>query len=328
MRITAFAAFAAGISLFIGLILYYGLGDVFVAVRAVGWGLLVISLFHLVPLTFDAQAWRLLLDRPIRPSLHQACRIRWIGESVNGLLPAAQIGGEVVRARLASLRGVPLAAAGASVTVDVTLGSATQIVFSLIGLSGLAILSTEGGDTVIWSLVAGLVVFAILILLFFIVQKAGPGRLVIGLVERLMPRRKAPADARHAHALDREITGIYARRRDLWRSALYRFGGWLLGAGEVWLGLWFLGEPIGLAEAVIVESLIQLVRSAAFVVPAALGVQEGGFVLLAAALGLGAETGLALSLVRRVRDLALGVPGLIAWQVSEGLAARLRRTIL
>jgi putative membrane protein len=328
VRITAFAAFAAGISIFIGLLLYYGFGDVFVAVRAVGWGLLALSLFHLVPLTFDAQAWRSLLDPTVRVSLSQACRIRWIGESVNGLLPAAQIGGEIVRARLATFLGVSLPAAGASVTVDVTLGSATQIVFSLIGLVGLAVLSTEGGDTVIWSLVAGLVVFAILILLFFIVQKAGPGRLIVGLIRRLMPRRTNAIDRGQARALDTEITGIYARRADVWRSAACRFCGWMFGSGEVWLGLWFLGEPIGPAEAVVVESLIQLVRSAAFVVPAALGIQEGGFVLLAAALGLGAETGLALSLVRRVRDLTLGVPGLIAWQIMEGLAARLRRRFL
>ncbi|MFO0998118.1 MAG: lysylphosphatidylglycerol synthase domain-containing protein [Alphaproteobacteria bacterium] len=328
MRITVFAAFAVGISLFIGLLLYYGLGDVLVALRAVGWGFFVIALFHLVPLSFDAQAWRLLLDSPVRCGFGQACRIRWIGESVNGLLPAAQIGGEVVRARLATLRGVPLPAAGASVTVDVTLGSATQIAFSLIGLAGLAVMSAESGGTVVWSLTAGLVVFAILILLFFAVQKVGPGRLVVGLIGRLAPRRQFGIDGGQAQALDREIAGIYGRRPDLWRSAAFRFGGWLLGAGEVWLGLKFLGEPIGIGQAVVVESLIQLLRSAAFLVPAALGVQEGGFVLLAAALGLGPETGLALSLIRRVRDLVLGVPGLVAWQVTEGLVARLRRTIL
>ncbi|MDQ2694335.1 MAG: TIGR00374 family protein, partial [Pseudomonadota bacterium] len=100
--------------------------------------------------------------------------------------------------------------------------------------------------------------------------------------------------------------------------ALRQLLAWLLGAGEVWLGLYFLGYPVGLLEAVLLESLGQAVRSAAFAVPGALGVQEGGYMLLGGVLGLSPEAGLALSLVRRVRELLLGIPALLAWQAAEG----------
>jgi len=53
-------------------------------------------------------------------------------------------------------------------------------------------------------------------------------------------------------------------------------------------------------------------------VPGALGVQEGGCVVLSAALGIGPETGLALSLIKRVRELVLGVPALLVWHFAEG----------
>ena len=64
------------------------------------------------------------------------------------------------------------------------------------------------------------------------------------------------------------------------------------------------------------ESLGQAVRAGAFAVPGALGVQEGGYVMLGRVVGLGPETALALSLAKRVRELVLGIPGLIAWQLD------------
>ena len=49
-------------------------------------------------------------------------------------------------------------------------------------------------------------------------------------------------------------------------------------------------------------------------VPGALGVQEGAFIVIGAALGLDATTALALATARRLRDAIVFFPGLIAWQ--------------
>jgi hypothetical protein len=65
------------------------------------------------------------------------------------------------------------------------------------------------------------------------------------------------------------------------------------------------------------------VRSAGFFIPASLGVQEGGYLVFGMLFGLSPEVALALSLVRRVRQLLVGVPALFAWQYYEG-----RRIIL
>ena len=67
-----------------------------------------------------------------------------------------------------------------------------------------------------------------------------------------------------------------------------------------------------------IESLIDAVRGAAFAVPGALGAQEGGLIVLCALFGIPPDQALALSLVKRVADLALGLPGLLAWQIAEG----------
>ena len=323
LRIIVFIGFALGIAAFVALLLYHGAGDIFDAVGAAGWGLLAVSAFHLLPLAIDAHAWRILIPAPHqRPSLLFSCRLRWILESVNGLLPAAQVGGEFVRARLASFRGMPLSVAGGAATVDVTLAAVTQALFALIGIGGLAAHVADADDGLLLALSCGLAAFAALIWLFFWFQKAGPGRIVAGLVRRISRR---PSSGPSGGELDQAISQIYAQRKILVIAFVWRLVGWVVGAGEIWIALWALGSPVTVWDAIILESLLQLVRGVAFIVPAALGVQEGALLGLGIAFGLAPETGLALSLVRRVRDLSLGIPGLIAWQLSEGFSAGWRR---
>jgi uncharacterized membrane protein YbhN (UPF0104 family) len=62
------------------------------------------------------------------------------------------------------------------------------------------------------------------------------------------------------------------------------------------------------------------VRNAAFLVPGGLGVQEGGFVLIGALFGVPPKQAIALSLIRRVRDIVLGLPGLVAWRWEAATA--------
>ena len=57
-------------------------------------------------------------------------------------------------------------------------------------------------------------------------------------------------------------------------------------------------------------------------VPSGLGVQEGAYALLGPLFGLPADAALALSLLKRARDLAIGIPLLLGWQVIES-----RRTL-
>jgi uncharacterized membrane protein YbhN (UPF0104 family) len=125
------------------------------------------------------------------------------------------------------------------------------------------------------------------------------------------------------------ILDLYGDRRALVRSFFFHLLTWVLGIGEVWLTAYFMGFELGFLEAAIIESLAQAVRSAGFVIPGSLGVQEGGYLLFGTMFGLSPEVALGLSLVRRVRQLLIGIPGLIAWQISEGqrlVVARRRPT--
>ena len=96
---------------------------------------------------------------------------------------------------------------------------------------------------------------------------------------------------------------------------------WVLVSCETWLVLSFIDARLGLAAALVIDSLLSGLRSMAFMVPQALGVQEDAYVLLDALFGVAPEAALALSLIRRARDLAIGAPALIVWQVIEGSRA-------
>jgi len=121
--------------------------------------------------------------------------------------------------------------------------------------------------------------------------------------------------------LDHALRGIYARRRAVAACALWQCGGWIAGSAEIWLALHFLGHGRGLLDAVMIEALIQAISSAAFVVPGALGVQEGGFIVLGAAVGLDGGAALALATARRLRDVVVFFPGLVAWHWAESRVA-------
>ena len=106
---------------------------------------------------------------------------------------------------------------------------------------------------------------------------------------------------------------------------VWHLAGWFVGAIEVWVVLKFMGYQVDFGDAVIIESLMHAVRGAAFAVPGALGAQEGGLIVLCAIFGVPPEAALALSLVKRIPDLVIGVPGLVAWQTMEGWSFHRRR---
>jgi uncharacterized membrane protein YbhN (UPF0104 family) len=91
-----------------------------------------------------------------------------------------------------------------------------------------------------------------------------------------------------------------------------------MGTLESWMILRAMGVPASLGVALVVESLGGAARSAGFAVPGALGVQEAGFIVVCELFGIPPDTAIALSMVKRARELLVGVPGLLLWQWSEG----------
>jgi putative membrane protein len=311
----AYMGLAVGIIFFAAVIAWQGIGDVTQALGRAGWGIIAIALLHLPPLWADSMGWRSLIPGADQPKRRTVIRARWIGESINDLLPVFQMGGNVVKASLLTARGVPIGLAGASVVVDVTLVVLTQILFTLLGLGLLA--PVIGSGKTLPVILVGATLLATLLAGFYAAQRRGLFGFVARLSRRILGGSEWTSISYNASTIDAEILRLYRRRRALIVSGCWHMLGWFLGIAEVWVGLYLLGHPVDIRTALLFESLGQTIRTGAFAVPGALGIQEGGYVLVGAALGIEPGVALALSLARRVRELLLGLPGLAVWQASS-----------
>lgn len=293
---------------------------------AIGWGLAAVTAFHLAPMMLANLSWRELLPREGRPGALALLWIRWIRESVNTLLPVAQLGGDLVCARLVYLRGVPAVSAIGSMVVDLTVSVLTQLAFVALGLALLLQRSLDPAVVaVVWSVAAGMGILLAAMAAFMLVQRMGMFDIAIRIGGGLLGSAALARLGATAAGIDAAIRALYRDKRAFWTAMAWRLADWIAGAGEIWLIMYFLGKPVGVGEALILESLGTGVRSAAFLVPGAIGVLEASFIVFGGLFGISAADSLALALAKRVRELLLGLPGLLAWQLAEGRRIWLRR---
>ena len=297
-------------------------GAVLGLMRAAGGGLVLAGLAHVLPMLANARDWQSLIRSGDRPRLLTMLRLVWIRESINCMLPVARVGGEIVAFRLMRRHGLRPSTAVASLIVDTQLTLISQLMFTMVGIGFLFAHAESGTLRLAGDLAWGIVALAPLLVLFSLVQHASPFERLTRLLNRVTSGKLAAQVGQSAH-IDKSIKLIWRRRGVILRYLLIWQPLQCFGISfEIWLALHFLGTHISFAEAVVIESLIQAISSAAFFVPGGLGVQEGAFILIGGALGLDPTTSLALAGARRIRDLVVFVPGLVAWQLAEssGLA--------
>ncbi|QBR01216.1 lysylphosphatidylglycerol synthase domain-containing protein [Paraburkholderia pallida] len=285
--------------------------------QAAGMGLVLAALLHILPMCANAWDWRTLIRPAQRPSFPAMLKLVWIRESINGLLPVARIGGEIVSFRLLGRAGVRPATAAASLVADMQLTLISQLIFGLIAAGYVLEHSSSDAARLAGRLAWGIAGIAPVLVLFALVQHARPFERAAHVINRITSGKVVDLVGKSAR-VDQSVkliwrqTGVVVRYLLIWQTLQ------CLGyALEIWCALHVLGVQATFAQAFVIEALIQLVSSAAFLIPGGLGVQEGGFVLIGGLLGFDAPTCLALAGARRVRDLLFYVPGLFAWQAAE-----------
>ena len=302
-----------GILLGTVLVGYYGFDAVGDALFSVGWlGFLAIVAYHLAGIAFLGFCWYLLAPEaaPLKAFLWG----RLIRDSGSEVLPLSQLGGFVMGARATMLMGLGSAVAIASTIVDVTLEVLGQLGYTGIGLGILAVLRPE--TPLIRDTAIGIAVGLVAVMGFIIVQRRGSK-----LVERLLwyvARSWSQGAVAAVRPIHDELAAIYRRRGALLLASLLPLGSWVARRVEAWFALHLMGADPGIGAVIVLESLLYAIRSVAFAVPNAVGVQEGAYVMLGAAFGLTPDVALALSLLKRARDIVIGVPALLAWQAIEG----------
>jgi putative membrane protein len=314
-------ALFAGLALFIGLVVYEGAADIATILARAGWVLCWLLPLHVIPLALDARGWQnlLRLDAPGLPYLTWVAAIR---EAVNRLLPAGNIGGEVVGIRLAALAVATPGVVPASVIVEVLLTMIGQYLLCVLGVAAtmFAVQALPGIGSIITALLLSLLVPLGLVLTL----KNGDVFTRIELVAKRLigADSKALADF-DGPQLDLALRTLLKRYGVLATALGWQLAGMLFGCLETWFALSLLGHPVSLFAALSIEALSLIIRSVAFFVPGGLGVQEAGIIMLGRLYGIDAEVALSLALVRRMREIAVGVPALLSWQWFEARRFRI-----
>jgi putative membrane protein len=316
--------FGLGTAAIFGIALFFAIAElgfrrIWNEVTGVGIGLPAIMLVHVGQLAFCSLAWRSLFDRSTidrQPRVWRLLALRWIRESIDGLLPVAHVGGEIVASRLLTMDRVPLPNGGATIIAEA--------LFTLFGLA-LIFLLADPGNVGRWAIL-GFGIALLLAGIVVLVQRWGGIRIfeniLLAMADRLGWNR-----LEGVAGLDLALRRVYRVRGRLFLAGLHHILAWSLGAGEVMIAAWALGYDLTIGQSYVIESLAQAIRSAAFFVPGAVGIQEGGFVVLAGLFGVPPDVALSMSLTKRVRELALGLPGLAAWQWEEVRLRRGRRMV-
>ena len=288
-----------------------GFGDVQGALDSVGWwGVVIMAACHLPPLTLCGIAWSSLQSEL---PFHKFVVGRWIKDGVGELAGFLPLSGEMAAIRMMTRHGFRMADASAIVVVDVTAEAIAQFFFSLLGVAMWLRLYPDSQVTH-WGLIA-LGVSIPGLAAFMALQRSVVVRFLETLPSRLMPHAWVAPDAdAGVHAA---IQAVYADKARFARSVCWHILAWVAGAIEAYVALRLLGHPLGVGEVLALESIIYAIRSVAFVGPGAIGLQEGGYMLVGAALGLPTELTLAVSILKRGRELLMGVPSLIAWHFVE-----------
>jgi putative membrane protein len=314
----------AGLLAAMALVLGEGVGSVWRSAALIGaGGFLFILAYRACVMVFMGTSWYMLGRHRPDARLWRYVWGRLIRDSAAEALPLSQVGGFVFGARALSLAGVNGAFAAASTVVDVTAELVGQLAYTALGLILLQRLHPGTGYAL--PLLGGLLVMAACAAGFIAVQARGAG-----FAEHAASRMAREFFGRNidlAGGVQAGISDLHRRPAALAACALGHLFCWIISGIETWIALRLTGQAVSIPQALTIDSLLYGLRSIAFAVPNGLGVQEGSMIVLCALFGIAGGPALAVSLLKRARDLTLGIPALLVWQAMEGRRALKRPAV-
>ncbi len=296
------------------LIGWFGFDRVLDGLRSIGWGdFALIVGWQLVLFVVLGLAWDVIA--PAREARRPWVFIwaRMVRDASINCLPFSQVGGFVFGTRAATLHGVSWPTATASLVVDVTAEFLAQLAFTAIGLGILLARAPDSAFAVPVEVGLGLAVAGGAALIW---MQRGAAPLFAKLGKRIAGRWFDDAHDR-VEVLQAELSLIHGHAGRLAIAFSVHLLGWIGTGFAGWLIYRSLGVPLDFDDALAIEALLSALAAAAFLVPVNAGVQEAGYAGLGAIFGVPPELSIAVSLVRRARDLVVGVPILLTWQLVE-----------
>jgi len=317
-----FASSAQTLAVFLGVasLAYFlhrfGVANTWEDLRMIGWRLLaIVALEALVHLTSARSWWHLFPNKTRQGRFPRICLVQLAGSALNDTTPGAPLGGEPIKAMLMKEQ------------FELPLTTATLLSAKLAQALGRMLFVMLGAGTVFWSLkvaclpakslAVGFILTASGIATFMALQIRGlsaPAKRVFHCLR--LPQDWVERFGCALEGVDQYQCELYrARPLDFVASVALVLVGLSIGVVQVWLMLGWIGLRRDWPSSLAIESFSVLVNFAFFVVPGSVGAQEGGKLLIFAALGLPLSAGLSLGVAFRLSSLvslAVGLAALIS----------------
>ncbi len=323
MRRTIRLVFAAlGLILFAWLVWRVGVWRLLESMSRLGWGVLVIFILGGISHSFKVMAWRFTFAPEQRTmSLGRMFAVRLAGEAVGQLTFAGQVMGETTRA-LMIRRAVGVVKGVSSVVLDRSVFIFSGLLIAVAGIVLSVLILPLPGSARLYNTLIALSVAAFVCGGIAVVRYRVPllsrGFRVLGRFPKLAPLVEAKSAG--VSEIESSIFRFYHdARKDFWACFGLNLLGHAAAVTEVYVILWYLGVPITVTSAFIIEALTKVVNIGGFLIPGNLGASEGGAMLILRILELGGPNGLTLALARRLRGLMWAAVGLtvIGWEAAR-----------
>ncbi len=254
--------------------------------RNAGWGMIFAFLVFPFVTVFHTLGLYYLLPAASRArlSFRRVYRISLFGEAVNKITPFVDIGGEPIKVRMLAQTGAVQALQSArAVWASRVLFIVSEAVYLIPAL-------------------------ALLILIYPSHHFAWIGGLAI-LFSSIY--------AAIVYALQRKAVGPVGDGANLPLAFVWHLAGWFAFSLEAYLILRLMGIPVDALQAFLIQAFLQVITTVSFFIPANIGAQEGGLAFFLRHLGFTSEGGVALSLLKRVRQFFWAAVGFAVFAVSK-----------
>jgi len=298
-----------------------GWSAIFSAANRIGWnGFAALWLCTLAVFLVLGAPWH--VRQPAMAPYWVLVWARLVRDSAAEVLPFTQLGGMALGVRAAILQGISPRLVCASMVVDVTSEMVAQVAYALVGLTILTVRVPRDPRVASFTTacLVGLAVTALAGGVFMAAQRHGRT-----IAAKLLATPLFRAAGRALTEVGPGLDAIYRSPARVALSIALHLTAWIANAVGPWIAFRLLNSRIDFLAVVAIESLVYAIRSAAVVVPSALGVQEAAYAMLAPLFGVNPDVALAVSLLKRARDITLGVPVLLLWQLAEARRSLPRR---
>ena len=300
-HLIAIAAALAGAALFTYAVRRAGVAEIVEAVRRVGWGLVLILVIAGLRFLIRAQCWRWCLPPGTVFRLPRALAAFLAGDAIGNVTPLGLLASEptkvlLTRHHLATRESV------ASLAVENFVYAAS--VMTMVGI-GLIVLAVNVAMPAGWRIAVAVAVVAM----------GGGGAVALRAMRGTWDASRGARPRwreRLATIRDEAVRFSGGHPERLWRVFALDLAFHALAVLEVFITLrWLLGDRSPtLVQAIVFEALNRVITAAFKFVPFRVGIDEASAGALAPVLSVNPAAGVALAVVRKVRNLSWAAIGL------------------